>query len=253
MVNATGGKLFFNRNDVDVEIKTSEEFGSKYYTLTYQPQEGDLNGKFRHIRVSLRDPNLRVIAKAGYYAPDKAAPADPQYQNRINLSEAARSTIPFDALDMRIVDMVRYPDTDSVGISVFLKSRNVSWQNQGDGTSTAQFMVLATSLNNRRDILASRLQSLTATSPTQDPEKRAHLTSHIPIVVRFPRKAQHVRVVVEIADTGRMGAFEIDRKTLDAAPESATPEPVLVPRPSAPDQTTHPSNPEGNPPSTPKQ
>jgi len=39
-VRETGGDLFFNRNDIDGEIQQSEVFGSKYYTLTYQPREG---------------------------------------------------------------------------------------------------------------------------------------------------------------------------------------------------------------------
>ena len=244
MVNATGGKLFYNRNDVDVEIKTSEEFGSKYYTLTYQPQEGSPDGKFRHIRVSLRDPSLRVIAKAGYYAPDKDVPADIERQNAMNLAEAARSTIPFNALDMTIEQVVRYPDTDSVAFTVVLKSRNVTWQNQDDGSSTAHFTVVATSLSSRRDILASRLQPLTAKYATQDAVRRSTLASRLPVVVRFPRKAQVVRVVVEINDTGRMGAIEINRKLLDAAPASVTPQPLLVPRPSSPDRTAPASNPE---------
>lgn len=250
MVNATGGKLFFNRNDVDVEIKTSEEFGSNYYTLTYQPQEGNPDGKFRHIAVSLRDPSLRVVAKAGYYALDKDAPADTQRQNALNLAEAARSTIPFNALDMTIEQVVRHSNSDSVGFTIVLKSRNISWQNQEDGTSTAHFTLVAASLSSRRDILASRLQPMIARSSTQDPALRSELNSRMPVVVRFPRKAQVVRIVVEINDSGRMGAVEINRKLLDAAPEAPTPEPQLVPHPRSPEPPPPASTSPDNAPST---
>ncbi len=242
MVNATGGKLFFNRNDVDVEIKTSEEFGSNYYTLTYQPKQGDFNGKFRHIQVSLRDPNLHVIAKAGYYAADKAAPTDTQQQNAINLVGAVRSSIPFAAFDMTIDQVVRHPDTDSVGFTVVLKSRNVSWQDQNDGKSIAHFVLLAASLNSHRDILASRLQSMSATASTQDSALRSKLASRLPIVIRFPRKARGVRVIVEMADGGRMGAVEISRKTFEAAPIAPTPEPQTTPHPGQPTPAPAPPN-----------
>ena len=237
LVNATGGKLFFNRNDVDVEIKKSEEFGSNYYTLTYQPSGGNFDGKFRHIKVSLRNPDLRVIAKAGYYAPEKDAPADLRRLNAVNISEAARSTIPFSALDMTVEQIVRRPDTDSIGFTVVLKSQNVTWQNEDNGTSTAHLVVLAASLSSRRDILASRLQTLTATSSTQDADVRSGLASRLPVVARFPHKAQSVRVVVQIADSGRIGAVEVDRKTLDAAPEAQTPEPQLLPRSRPPQRS----------------
>jgi hypothetical protein len=33
-VNETGGKLFYNRNDIGNEIRRSEQLGSEYYTLT---------------------------------------------------------------------------------------------------------------------------------------------------------------------------------------------------------------------------
>jgi hypothetical protein len=49
LVNETGGKLFFNRNDVDAEIRRSQLLGSEYYTLTYQPHDGDADGKFRRV------------------------------------------------------------------------------------------------------------------------------------------------------------------------------------------------------------
>jgi hypothetical protein len=53
-VNETGGKLFFNRNDVDKLIGRSQRLGSEYYTLTYQPHSAADDGKFRRIHDSAR-------------------------------------------------------------------------------------------------------------------------------------------------------------------------------------------------------
>ncbi len=69
-VNETGGKLFYNRNDVNREIAQSQDLGSQYYTLTYQPQIGNEDGEFRRVRVTVRDPNLHVLTKTGYFAPN---------------------------------------------------------------------------------------------------------------------------------------------------------------------------------------
>src|SRR5580704_5208623 len=110
LVNETGGKLFYNRNDVDAEMHQSQQLGSEYYTLTYQPRGGNANGKFRQIRVTLRDPSLHAVTKTGYYAPDENSPIDPRRQANIDLDEAARSTIPFAALDLKVSGIVRHPD-----------------------------------------------------------------------------------------------------------------------------------------------
>jgi len=60
------------------------------------------------------------------------------------------------------------------------------------------------------------------------------------VTVRFPRKAQVLRVAVEAEDSGRTGTVELDRKTIAAAPEAPTPgapPPLpLLPRTAPPDQ-----------------
>jgi VWFA-related protein len=229
-VNETGGKLFYNRNDVDREIARSQELGSEYYTLTYQPHEGDADGKFRRIRVTLRDPNLHAVTKAGYFAPDKNAPLDTRQQTIVNLVEAARSTIPFQALDLAIDGVVRHPDTRTIEFTVLLKPRNRSWEAADNGKSTADLMLTAASLSGNRDLLASRVEPLVVTVNTQDASRLAGVSSPLPVTIRVPRKTQIVRVVVQTEKSGRIGAVELSRKTIDAAPEAPTPEPKLTTR-----------------------
>jgi len=230
-VNETGGKLFYNRNDVDREIKRSQELGSQYYTLTYQPHEGDADGKFRRIRVTLRDPNMHAVTKAGYFAPNKSAPVDPRQQTMVNLVEAARSTIPFQALNLTIEDVVRHPDTRTIEFTVLMKSKNGIWEPSDNGNSTKALMLAAVSMARSRDILASKLESLTVTEDTQDATRLAQTAARLPVMIRVPRKTQIVRVVVQTGESDRIGTAELDRKTIDAAPEAPTPQPKLTARP----------------------
>lgn len=124
-VNETGGELFYNRNDVDKLIGRSQRLGSEYYTLTYQPNGGADDGKFRRIRVTLRDLNLQAVTKAGYFAPDQNARGDPRQRTMMNLAEAARSTVPYTALDLSLSGVVRHPDTRSAEFTVQLKLNNL--------------------------------------------------------------------------------------------------------------------------------
>jgi VWFA-related protein len=236
-VNETGGKLFYNRNDVDAEIGQSELLGSEYYTLTYQPHGGKENGKFRQIHVALRDPSLRAVTKTGYYAPDQKVPVDPQQQTVINLAEAARSTVPFGALDVRVAGIVRHPDTHTAEITVLLKSKGLDWQAADKGKSFVDFTVASSSLSGNHDILASRVERLHLSASTQDPAKLAGIEARFQLTVRVPRKTQIIRVVTGTAKGGRIGAADLDRKAIEAAPERPTAEPVLLPHPVNPDST----------------
>ncbi len=239
-VNETGGTLFYNRNDVDHEIQRSETLGSEYYTLTYQPHEGDANGRFRRIRVTLREPGLRAVTKAGYFAPEKNAQADPRQQTMVNLAEAAQSTIAFPALTLTIGNVLRHPDSRTIEFSVYLKPNNIAWEPADSGRSTTTVKLAAASLDADRGILASRLETLTLTAGTQDPARLAKLSMRLPVKLRYPRKTRAVRVVLQAAESPRIGAVELDRKAIDAAPEAPTPEPALVTRPAAQGDPTAP-------------
>jgi VWFA-related protein len=229
-VNETGGKLFYNRNDVNREVEQSEELGSEYYTLTYQPEGGRADGKFRRIRVTMRDPGLRALTKAGYFAPDPRTAVDPRQQTMVNLDEAAQASIPFQALDVTIEGVVRHPDTRTAAFTVVLNPRNIDWDEAADGKSTANLALAAMSLSESGDILASKRETVTVTVNTKDPARLAATGTNLPVLIQLPPKTRNLRIAVQTVEGGRIGTAELDRKTIDAAPEVPTPPPKLQPR-----------------------
>jgi VWFA-related protein len=216
--NATGGKLFYNHNNVAMEMKESERMGSHYYTLTYQPQNVVPDGKFRRIRVTLRNPDLRAVTKAGYYAEDAKNPIDPRQQQWMKLSEAVQSTLPFDSLNLALSSVVRHPDTQTVGFTVDVKSKNLKFDPSQNGTSTARLVVAAASLNQDGKILASRTQTITLIAHSSDPVNLPEVASQFPFILRIPHKTSTVRVIVQQQEGGRIGSAEINRTALLAAP-----------------------------------
>ncbi|HUD54972.1 MAG TPA: VWA domain-containing protein [Terracidiphilus sp.] len=230
-VNETGGELFYNRNDVDKLVGRSQRLGSQYYTLTYQPEGGADDGKFRRIRITLRDRSLRVVTKAGYFAPDKNAPGSPRQRTMMNLAEAARSTVPYTALDVSLSGIVRHPDTRSAGFTVQLKLDNLVWLPTDDGRSIANLILAAVSLSGDSDILASKMERVTVWSTTQDPTRRKESVTKLPITIRIPRKTKSVRVIMETEQGGRIGAADLERKTIDASPAASTPQLAAPHRP----------------------
>jgi VWFA-related protein len=67
MAQRTGGKTFFNRNDLDTGIRSSLDDGSTYYTLEYYPSNKSWDNKFRHIKVKLNHPGVKLQYRDGYY------------------------------------------------------------------------------------------------------------------------------------------------------------------------------------------
>jgi hypothetical protein len=218
----------------------SQQLGSEYYTLTYQPGGGTEDGKFRQIRVSLRDPNLRAVTKAGYYAPDKRAPIDPRQQTKINLAEAARSTIPLEALDMEVSGIVRHPEAHTAEITLLLRSKGIDWQAVDNGQSAAHITLAAASMTASQDVLASKVERLILSVPTQDPTHLARVVARLQVTVGVPAKTRSIRVVTEAASGGRIGAVDLDRQAIEAAPALPAPDPALLCRQPCPVKTSVP-------------
>jgi hypothetical protein len=187
--------------------------------------------------VTLRNPDLWAVTKAGYYAPDAHALIDPRQQQMIKLVEAVQSTVPFGSLNVSLSGVVSHPDTRTAEFTVELKSRNVTFEPSDDGRGVAQPIVAAASLNKYGNILASRTQSVTLVAHSLDPAQLPEVASQFPFTLRVPRKTQRVRVIIQAEERGRLGSAEIDRKTIDAAPTIDTPRPKLKQRPSSYDSS----------------
>ena len=77
VADQTGGRAYYNGNDLKGAMRRSIEHGSTYYTLAYSPENKKWNGAFRRIQVKLERPDTKLDYRQGYYAvPDDPGPAD---------------------------------------------------------------------------------------------------------------------------------------------------------------------------------
>jgi hypothetical protein len=68
LAERTGGRAFYNRNDIWNAIRDAIDDSRVTYELGYYPQGVDWNGKFREIKVEVRRPGAHVRARKGYFA-----------------------------------------------------------------------------------------------------------------------------------------------------------------------------------------
>jgi len=146
------------------------------------------------------------------------------------MAEAARSVIPFAALEVQVSSVVQHPDSHTAGLTILLRGKNLDWQPTQDGKSATQLHLAAASLRGDGDILASKVERLAWTIGTQEPTRLAQDETTLTLTIRVPRETKRVRVVVATEDGGRIGAADLDRRTIDSAPSTPSPEPQLVRR-----------------------
>jgi VWFA-related protein len=107
LADRTGGRAFYNRNDLDGAVRDSITDGSTYYTLGYYPENKDWNGGFRNIQVKLRRGSVKLRYRIGYFAVDTATFAklnpkrqDEDFDEALSLNVPVSMALPFQALVM---------------------------------------------------------------------------------------------------------------------------------------------------------
>jgi VWFA-related protein len=230
LVEGTGGK-FFNENDVTVAIAKSEDLGSNYYTLTYQPETSEPDGRFKKIRVALRDPNLSVLTKAGFFAREKGEAVESDKQTIDMLRDVALATVPFSTVGVRVAHLERHPDSGMVEVTLEIDDRRLQWQAAEGGRSRTTVLVFGVSRSGQgaehENILATRVAKFPFLSASQKPDELAVTKPKFKMTLPYSRQTKNVRLAVAINDGDRIGAVDFDRKAIDAAPETATANPAL--------------------------
>lgn len=65
---STGGFPIFNSNDMGQGLARVDEEEHGYYLISYRPSNSNYDGKFRPIRVAVKEAGLNVRSRNGYYA-----------------------------------------------------------------------------------------------------------------------------------------------------------------------------------------
>ncbi|MGC2694401.1 MAG: VWA domain-containing protein, partial [Candidatus Angelobacter sp.] len=112
LAEQTGGRAYYNRNDIDHGIATSVSDGSTYYSLGYYPTDKNWDGKFRKIEMKVAGKGLHVRYRHGYYAEDTGHLTPEQNKaGRQEFLEAMALDAPAATL-LPVVSRVAAPDKD---------------------------------------------------------------------------------------------------------------------------------------------
>jgi hypothetical protein len=203
------------------------DLGSQYYTLTYQPQDAKADARFRQIEVKLRNPNLHVVTKQGYFSREKGELLDSDNQTVNILRDASLAMVSFSALHVNVARVMRHADAHTAEITLQLNDQKLHWQAAEDGKSSTTVIVTAVSRSGHEDVLAMRVAKFYLLAASQDAEKLAGAKPEVKMTLPIPRDTKNVRLALATEGGERIGSVDVDRKTIDAAPVAPSPQPHL--------------------------
>src|SRR6266404_2415061 len=68
LASDTGGKAFFDSNDFSGVFSQVQKDSSAYYVLAFTSSNAMKDGRFRHLKVQLNRPDMKLDYRSGYYA-----------------------------------------------------------------------------------------------------------------------------------------------------------------------------------------
>jgi VWFA-related protein len=209
LAERTGGKAFYNDNDLGRAFRRAVEDSRVAYRLGYQPSHEQWNGRFREIRISVKRPGVRLRHRTGYFAqPDESA--DDWHRSDV-LGAAMWNPTNATALGLTVRPFPAAADT--LDLEIRIDARDVFLQEAGDRWR-GQLDVWLVQFGPGDAILGtvSHVAGLDLDRPTFE---RLMESGELPLEERLKRDSNAVllRVLVRDVAGGSLGSVSIPLRT----------------------------------------
>ncbi len=206
----TGGKAMFDFNDLTLGIKQAADAMSSYYEIGYYPTHTALDGRFRRIKISLREGlSADVSYRQGYFADkefSKFTAADKERQ----LEDALMLENP--VTDINIAMEVNYFQLNSaeyfVPVAVKIPGSELALARRGGANETLIDFIgevkddFGNTIQNLRDKLDIKLSDSTAS------QLATHPIQYETGFTLLPGKYV-IKYLARDAETGRIGTYQM--------------------------------------------
>jgi hypothetical protein len=210
MASQTGGKAYYNRNDLDNAVALASKDGSAYYALSYVSTNKKFNGDYRSIKVEVKRPNLQVRHRAGYFAYDIDKPS----KGKKGDSNSGKLTLADVMSDSTLVlfdaQVAAQPGKATVVFRVEPKS--VSWGDPGKHDVDMDLYVLAVG----GDSKVAANQGMTVAQSLDDNQyaQVAQGGLVVPVEIAVPKGEYSLKLAVRDNRTGMIGSMTVPLKAM---------------------------------------
>ncbi len=218
LAGRTGGKAYYNRNDIDRAVRSAIEDSRVSYVLGYYPTHGKWDGRFVGLNVKVNRPGVRARFRKGYYAGTETKLADRELMTVMNL--AARSPLESNSVGLIArADEVPGKATRSLKVNVNIDPRDINLVlEEGRWQGSLDFLF---SQRNREGLIVSNVAKTLAMRlkpETHDQLKQEGI--NFLDTIELDPNAYLLRVVVRDSRSGSIGTVSIPLKPVSDKPSN---------------------------------
>lgn len=172
MAQRTGGKTFFNRNDIDTGVRTSLDDGSTYYTLEYYPGNRTWNNKFRRIKVKVNRPGVKLQYRDGYYANNPGTffgtdTMSTEFSHALDIDAPALTAVSFQAAILPASQQTQ----NKMSVVFHIDPKTIQFQHGSDGLEHAELNCVVWAYPKKGEPIRAEGGTITAGLPANEFEK----------------------------------------------------------------------------------
>ncbi|HUK30272.1 MAG TPA: VWA domain-containing protein [Candidatus Acidoferrum sp.] len=207
LADRTGGRAFYNSNDIQGSIRRAIDDSRDTYVLEYYPAGVDWDGTFHTIKVEVKQEGVSVRTRGGYFASHDPA-ADPMRVEQ-KIQDALSS--PF--LDSELLMTVEAvppgaTDTNRWIVNVIVDPARVRFHPAGDNWAD-DFEILCAQFSADGKPIAGNKQVESLNLPPRAYEEAMKIGVSLTRQVDLRINAAKLRVVVHDVGTGMVGSVDI--------------------------------------------
>lgn len=119
----TGGRAFFNRNDLNNEVSNAIQEGNDYYLLSYPLNKSDRRSGWRSLTVHTKE-GYTAFARKGFYVTENTE--NPALTKDYDIANAVASPLPFTSLPVRATFLGKQIDGDRANSKIIIFQMGVA-------------------------------------------------------------------------------------------------------------------------------
>ena len=214
VADETGGRAFFNTNDLTGAMRRAIHDGRVTYVLGYYPSHNTWNGRFRPIKVQVNRRGVEVRHRRGYVA--SAVPARSAASREAELGGALQNPLESTAMGLTVhLARAEGQAPGSVTVTTRIDPRGLTLERSGERWSgQADLVVAQASPGGVLDVSVDTTLTLNLTDEQRDRVLRDGLVVSRTIVLHWT--THQLRVVSRDIPTGETGSVIIPNDRLRA-------------------------------------
>jgi VWFA-related protein len=208
LASETGGIAVLDTNNLNEGLDQIIGKTDAYYLLAYTPADSNFKGEFRKVEIRVKNKDLRVYSRSGYFAREEQPAAAPVTKQEQVLA-AIKS--PYARRDVDLEAMILYkavqPDKGTIDISILVDPMKLQFE-EIDGKQQASYDVVGFVFDELGKLRGGFSETVNA-SLTPDELRRAAKDGGLPYTTStiLPAGVYQVRLAIRDSKSGAVGTL----------------------------------------------